>query len=193
MPNTLIVTCHPRSNSLTAAVATRFMANAPGVDFEIADLYAEGFDPRLGPEDEPDWGDPNKTYSAAVRSEMERVGHNQATVMVFPVWWWSMPAMLKGWIDRVWNHGWAYEPGAYPHRHVWMIGVCGNSQEGFAKRGYDKAIETQLKVGVLEYCGVAEPRLELLYGSIEGEEHVKQILDDAARLGREFGKTLAGD
>ena len=40
--------------------------------------------------------------------EMERIERNQAPVIVFPVWWWSMPAILKGWIDRVWNNGWAY-------------------------------------------------------------------------------------
>lgn len=195
MPNALIVTCHPRGDSLTAAAAARFMSHADGVDFEVADLYAEGFDPRLGPEDEPDWDNPGKTYSDAVRSEMARVEYNQATVMVFPVWWWSVPAMLKGWIDRVWNHGWAYgfsgPPAAYPHADVWMLGICGNNAESFAKRGYDKAIETQLKVGVLDYCGVERPRLELLYGSLEGEDAVAKILEDAGRLGGEFSQVMA--
>jgi len=39
---------------------------------------------------------------------MARIERNDAIAMFFPVWWWSMPATLKGWIDRVWNHGWAY-------------------------------------------------------------------------------------
>jgi NAD(P)H dehydrogenase (quinone) len=54
--------------------------------------------------DEPDWGNPDKVYSSGVIREMERIERNQATVIVFPVWGWSMPAMLKGWIDRVWKN-----------------------------------------------------------------------------------------
>ncbi len=101
-----------------------------------------------------------------------------------------MPAMLKGWIDRVWNYGWAYDPGTYPHRHVWMIGVCGNGAEGFAKRGYDTAIRTQLEVGILEYCGVEKPRLDLLHGSIEDTGCVDRILEDATQLGGAFADAL---
>lgn len=194
MSDVLLVTCHPRTDSLTIAVADAFAGAASGVGFERADLYAEDFDPRLGPEDEPDWDDPGKTYSAAVRAEMARIERNRATVMVFPVWWWSMPAMLKGWIDRVWNHGWAYgfDEGAatYPHADVWMLAVCGNDAASFAKRGYDEAARTQLEVGILDYCGVARPRLEMLYGSIEGDERVAAILRDAVRLGGEFAETV---
>ena len=190
MHDALLVTCHPRTDSLTAAVAEAFAGTASGVQFERADLYAEGFDPRLGPEDEPDWEDQAKTYSEAVRAEMRRIERNAATVMVFPAWWWSVPAMLKGWIDRVWNYGWAYGDKNYPHRHVWMVAVCGNGADAYAKRGYDEAMRVQLEVGVLDYCGVAAPRLEMLYGSIEGDEFVTAILKDAARLGAEFSETL---
>ncbi len=190
MTNALLVNCHPRQNSLTHAVAQTFCEHAKGVTFEIADLYAEGFDPCMGVEDEPDWEDPRKAYSVAVQKEMQRVERNSATVMVFPVWWWSMPAMLKGWIDRVFNHGWAYGDRTYPQKTVWMIAVAGNDQPSYVKRGYDIALETQLKVGILDYCGVASPRLEVLYGAIEGEEYVSNILKRAAVLGEEFQSVL---
>ena len=117
---------------------------------------------------------------------MARIERNEATVMIFPVFWWSMPAMLKGWIDRVWNNGWAYGDKLYPHKRVWMIGVAGNAREAFAKRGYDTAIQTQLDVGILDYCGVEERRLELLHGSIEGEAYVSDILKKAKQLAEEF-------
>ena len=159
MRKCLLITCHPRSGSLTAAVADSFAANAVGVAFERADLYAEGFDPRLGPDDEPDWDNARKVYSREVRAEMARVERNQATVMVFPIWWWSMPAMLKGWIDRVWNHGWAYGDRRYAHRWVWLLAIGGSDLEVYRTQGYDRAVQTQLEVGLLDYCGVAEPRL----------------------------------
>ncbi|HVI90569.1 MAG TPA: NAD(P)H oxidoreductase, partial [Dongiaceae bacterium] len=125
---TLLVLAHPRRNSLSGAVAEAFAASATakGHEIEWADLVAEGFDPVLREADEPDWNNPKKVYSPAVGQEMARIERNAATVMVYPVWWWSMPAILKGWIDRVWNHGWAYGGGAtYPHRRVWMLAVAG--------------------------------------------------------------------
>lgn len=186
--NTLLVLAHPRRTSLTAQVAEAFMAAAQenGHRFELADLHVEGFDPVMQEDDEPDWDNPDKVYSQAVRREMERVERNEATVMVFPVYWWSMPALLKGWIDRVWNNGWAYGARKFPHRCAWMIGVAGGLEASYAKRGYDTAMSIQLDIGILDYCGVAERRLEMLWGSIEGEPYPKEILSRAALLGREF-------
>ena len=185
---TLLVLAHPRKDSLTAKVADIFAAGLEknGHRIEWADLVEEGFDPVLREADEPDWNDPNKQYSPEVRREMERVERNDATVMIFPVYWWSVPAVLKGWIDRVWNYGWAYGEVGYPQNRAWMIGVAGTAADGYAKRGYDTAMSTQLDVGLLDYCGVRERRLELLYGSIEGQSYVDQILVDAERLASEF-------
>jgi NAD(P)H dehydrogenase (quinone) len=115
---------------------------------------------------------------------MERIQRNEATVMIFPVWWWSMPAILKGWIDRVWNHGWAYGGRSYPHRRVWMIGIAGAGEDAYRKRHYDEAIRIQLDVGVLEYCGVEDRRVELLYGAIEGTEQAEAVIASAAALGK---------
>ena len=109
--------------------------------------------------DEPDWSDSNKRYSPEVRREMARIERNEATLIVFPVYWWSVPAILKGWIDRVWNNGWAYGDANFPQRRVWMIGICANSAAGFARRGYDRAMQTQLDIGILDYwrCRGASP------------------------------------
>jgi NAD(P)H dehydrogenase (quinone) len=184
----LLVVAHHRRQSLTAAVAERFKeaASGNGHAVEWADLAAERFDPVLREEDEPDWNNPNKVYSAEVRREMERIERNEATVMIFPVWWWSMPALLKGWIDRVWNNGWAYGDKTYPHSRVLMIGVAGNGKAEYAKRGYDTAMETAICLGVLDYCAVPDRRLELLYGSMDGNERIEQILEKAGELGKAF-------
>ena len=185
---TLIVLAHPRTDSLTARVAELFAAGLErnGHEIEWANLVDEGFDPVMRAADEPDWDNPAKQYSEEVRREMARVERNEATVMIFPVYWWSLPAVLKGWIDRVWNYGWAYGEAGYPQSRVWMIGVAGNNADEFASRGYDRAMQTQLDIGVLDYCGVSQRRVELLFGSIEGQAYVDQILADAERLADEF-------
>lgn len=183
----LLVVAHHRPGSLTHAVARRFAegAGAAGHLVEWADLAAEGFDPVLQAEDDPDWDDPSRVYSAGVQAEMARVERNEATVMVFPVWWWSMPALLKGWIDRVWNHGWAYGGAKYPHGKETMLAVAGGDAASFAKRGYDQAMVVQLETGILRYCGVAEPALHVLYDSFEDEGRAK-MLARAAELGAGF-------
>jgi len=186
----LLLTAHPRSDSLTSALADHFCKHAENVQFEYADLYKENFDPRLPVEDEPDWDNSRKVYSDVVQQEMARVERNMATVMVFPIWWWSMPAMMKGWVDRVMNNGWAYGDRTYPHEHFWMIGLAGNDQASFQKRGYDVAVDTQLRVGIMDYCGVAHPRLEILYGSMEGDDVLTGIFDQVGTLGQEFANLI---
>jgi NAD(P)H dehydrogenase (quinone) len=184
----LLVIAHARRSSLTGQVADAFSkaATANGHEFEWADLARERFDPVLREADEPDWDNPGKAYSEEVQREMHRIERNEATVMVFPIYWWSMPALLKGWIDRVWNNGWAYGARAFPHQRVWMIGIAGGLEASFAKRGYDTAIQTQLDVGILDYCGVRDRRLQLLHGSIEGDDYPTQILTQAHALGSQF-------
>lgn len=186
--NVLIVLAHPRRDSLAGRVADIYTSSLRdrGHAVEFADLVAEGFDPVMREADEPDWNDPRKPYSDAVQAEMARIARNDATVMVFPVYWWSMPAVLKGWIDRVWNNGWAYGESRLPQRRVWMVGIAGNAADSFAKRGYDIAMATQLKVGILDYCGVPEARLDVLYGALEGAEPINTLLEDARRLAASF-------
>lgn len=188
MAKILMVVVHPRPSSLTHAVARAFAdaAEARGHEAVWADLHAEGFDPVLRVADEPDWDDARKVYTPEVQAEMARIAAAEATVIVFPVWWWSMPAMLKGWIDRVWNNGWAYGGGTYPHRKVWMVAVAGGTAESFAKRGYDTAMATQIETGILRYCGVQEPRLAMLYGTLDGEEATAAVVAEASRLGAAF-------
>ncbi|MGE3229462.1 MAG: NAD(P)H oxidoreductase [Hyphomicrobium sp.] len=184
----LLVVAHPRTQSLTHAAADAFAeaATAAGHTIEWADLMAEGFDPVLREADEPDWSNATKAYSPAVEAEMARIRRNEATVMVFPVWWWSMPALLKGWIDRVWNNGFAYGDASYPHARALMIGVAGTDEKAYQKRGYDQAMQTALETGILGYCRIADGRLELLYGSMDGEAADALIIARARELGAAF-------
>lgn len=105
---TLVVTAHPDPNSLTLAVARQLARALEPSSVEIADLAAEGFDPRFTLAD-------RRTYLSGghfapeVLAEQRRIDGADHLVLVFPVYWWSMPALLKGWIDRVFINGWAFE------------------------------------------------------------------------------------
>ena len=188
----LVVLCHPRRHSLTGAVADAVVEGleAAGHKAEIDDLYGEGFDARLQEPDEPDWERTDKIYSEVVQPQMARVARNQAIVLVFPIWWWSMPAMLKGWIDRVWNKDWAYGEAFLNHSRALAIGLSASDAPTYAKRGYDRAIETQIVTGIFNYCGIDDARLEHLHHSTDGGERPAQMIAEARELGRRFADGL---
>lgn len=186
--NVLIVFDHPRRDSFCGAILDQFVAglHEAGHQAEIADLRAEGFDPRLDPVDEPDWDDPRKIYSPAVLSEQDRIARADALAFVFPVWWWSVPAATKGWIDRVWNNGWAYGDHKLDHAKALFVGVAASSAEQYSKRGYDTAMRTQLVTGVAQYCGIEDSALELLHDALGTDSVRLSLLSRARDLGRSF-------
>lgn len=104
-----------------------------------------------------------------IQLEQQRVEWSEAIVFIFPIWWWSMPGMLKGWIDRVMAYGWAWLDPQDPHsgslkeRRILVLASAGDSKAGFAKRGYDKAFETQLTVGTWDYCGFRDVNNHIIH------------------------------
>jgi len=113
----LIVLTHPEPRSFNAAlkdVAARTLQDAGHV-VEVSDLYAEGFHPAEGPERYAGRADPdffsalgeqrhaNRTGTLAsdLRREIDRLARADLVILQFPLWWHSQPAMLKGWLDRV--------------------------------------------------------------------------------------------
>ena len=121
----LVVVAHPRKDSLTWEIVTRFIEGLTetGHVYEIVDLYTEKFNPVLYPQDEPDWDNPDKVYSKEVLYEMERIQSSDGMVFIFPVWWYSVPAIMKGYIDRVWNHGFAYGSQKLPIQKIRWIAL----------------------------------------------------------------------
>lgn len=108
----LLVHCHPRADSFSAALSATASAalEAAGHAVETIDLYAQRFDPRLSGEERGGYYD-----EAAIPPDL--AGHVAALrraemlVLVYPTWWFGMPAMLKGWFDRVWRPGVAFALG----------------------------------------------------------------------------------
>ncbi|MCM1969150.1 NAD(P)H oxidoreductase [Streptomyces sp. G1] len=151
MSAALVVLAHPRGDSLTAQLARRAVARleADGHTVDVLDLHAEGFDPRMGTEDEPDWSDPDKEYSAETRAHMDRIAAAEILVVVFPLWWFGLPAILKGWIDRVWNNGFAYglrTPLLKGKRMVW-IPLVSYPEAKFKELGWDGPVDEPSAAG----------------------------------------------
>jgi len=98
----LVIHCHPRPGSFNAAIRDLVLAKltAAGAEVRLRDLYAEGFQPVLTPDEWSGYLD-----SPANRAPVERhcadVQWCDTLIFVYPTWWYGLPAMLKGWLDRV--------------------------------------------------------------------------------------------
>jgi putative NADPH-quinone reductase len=105
----LVVYCHPRRGSFTEAVRDVVIDRlaAAGAETRLRDLYAEGFDPTLsGPEHET--YEDQAINQGPVQSHCDDLKWADTLILVYPTWWYGLPAMIKGWLDRVMVPGIAF-------------------------------------------------------------------------------------
>lgn len=105
-----VIVAHPKSDSLTSAVATAYAETLRGLgeDARVRDLYAIGFDPCLKAGEIPG----PEGYQAApdTAAERELLADVQVFAFVYPLWFNAPPAILKGYVDRVFSMGFGYVP-----------------------------------------------------------------------------------
>jgi NAD(P)H dehydrogenase (quinone) len=105
----LVVYAHPLDDSFHSALHRRVVQTLTEAGHEVddCDLYAEGFQPILSAEERRVYRDITANNGFAPR-DIARLRRCQGLVLVFPAWWFGMPAILKGWFDRVWLPGVAF-------------------------------------------------------------------------------------
>jgi NAD(P)H dehydrogenase (quinone) len=126
MKKILIVSAHPEPRSLNASLTTFAVDHlrAAGHEVEVSDLYAMKWKATVDADDFPDHGADDRLrvmpvseqatltgrLAPDIAAEQEKIRWADAVVLQFPMWWFSAPAILKGWIDRVFTCGFAYGP-----------------------------------------------------------------------------------
>lgn len=167
-----------------------------GHQVKTADLYAENFQPAMLEQDFAQFE--HKPMPAEIVAEQERVEWSDGLVFIFPVWWWSVPGMLKGWIDRVISYGWAWldpsdpDSGLLRERPILVMAMAGASAEAFSKRKYDQALATQLNVGTWGYCGFKDVTTRIFHDLHDGSPKSlgEGYLDEVSGLcGQAFSST----
>lgn len=180
----LCVLAHPEPESFTASLARhgmRALENAGHVT-DVADLYAMNFDPvsdrrnfvgtansvRFDQQVEEKAASATRSFSAELQNEMDRLESCDVLVLQFPIWWLGMPAIMKGWIDRVFAIGRTYGGGRWFDRGMMrgkraMIAVTiGGTERAYSPEGiYGPAADVLRPInhGILAFCGfdVVEP------------------------------------
>ena len=182
----LTVFAHPFTDKYPAAVMNAFHEplREAGWEIDVCDLHAEGFDPRFTAADHDHfWGGALPDEIAAIHRRVEQADR---LAFVYPVYWWGMPALMKGWIERTFTGGWAYvfgsgveDRGKAPptsllgNRPTVLIGIGGSRKATYDKYGYAEAMRTQIDVGTFAYCGITDVQSHLLY-DVEGPDAAPQ-------------------
>ena len=99
----LCLYCHPCEESFTAAVRDTALGTLRGNGHEVKliDLHAEGFEPVMGAEERRLYHE-REINVRPIAEHLELIRWAEALVFIYPTWWYGLPAMLKGWLDRVW-------------------------------------------------------------------------------------------
>ncbi|WP_343550582.1 NAD(P)H-dependent oxidoreductase [Pantoea sp.] len=188
----LIVTAHPDPNSYTQKIVSQVaqgIATHGSHTYEIADLAAEQFDPRFNQADFEQFKSAAPS-PADVLAEQQRLDRADALILVYPIYWWSFPAQLKGWIDRVFTQGWAYlDDGERVEKklgrlQVHLLAIGAASQRTYVRRGYFSSMRKQIDEGIFGYCGAPVITSELLLPS---DDHYP---DAHYTLAHQLGHTL---
>ncbi|MER5393159.1 NAD(P)H-dependent oxidoreductase [Saccharopolyspora sp. NPDC002686] len=207
----LIVTAHPEPRSLNSSLSA-FAAEelrAAGHEVQVSDLYAMKWKAAVDADDFPELAPDRRlnvlfdsgeatlagTLSADVAAEQEKLRWADAVILQFPLWWFSVPAILKGWIDRVFTFQFAHGPdlppyseGALAGRRALISVTIGARESAFAERGIHGRLADVLhpiQHGLFWFTGMAPLEPFAVHDSVvlsddrfaEVQEEYRQRLD----------------
>ncbi len=187
--NVLVVYAHHEPASFTSAMknlASEVMT-AQGNSVVISDLYGEGFNPTAQKWDfvtitgdhfnymleQKHAARLDRSFSPDIVAEIQKVEAADLLLVVSPIWWSSVPAILKGWFDRVlamgvaWDTGKIFESGLLRGKQAMVIAAAGAPDEFYQENGMYRASPQQIlhpiNHGTLAFCGydVHEPYVAL--------------------------------
>lgn len=178
--NHLVILAHPNSTgSFGRAIADRVVQVSRQLGFEtqLRDLYRMEFNPIITHEE---LQAANKgIIPQEVRYEHDLIRQADLITLVYPLWWMGYPAILKGYLDRVLSHGFAYKTengesvGLLTGKQMQQFITIGSNVAKYKELGVDKSLDHCLVNGLFNYCGIQNVDYELF-----GDIH---LIDDAAR------------
>ncbi|MQY23032.1 NAD(P)H-dependent oxidoreductase [Nocardia macrotermitis] len=191
-----IVHAHPERDSLNGSLTdiARSTLTAAGHEVRVSDLYAMNWKPTVDADDfgsaatHPLHTERNSraayrtgTLAADIRAEQDKLRWAEVVILQFPLWWYSMPAIMKGWVDRVFTAGFGYGVGEHDeHRYGDRYGegtlagrralvsvTIGGKESHYSDRGINGPIEDLLfpiQHGILYFTGMEVLPPFTLYG-----------------------------
>ena len=156
----LIVYAHPNSGSLNHFFKQTVLESLQesGEEIAIRDLNEINFNPVLSLEDMN--GQRMGTVADDVKTEQDFITWADRIIFIYPIWWTGMPAIMKGYIDRVFSYGFAYrydqgvQKGLLTGKKTIIINSHGKSNAEYEAMGMDKALILTSDTGIFTYSGL---------------------------------------
>lgn len=156
----LIIYAHPNPASLNHLFKQTVLESLEQSEQEIVirDLNKINFNPVLSLEDMN--GQRMGKVAEDVQIEQDLITWADRIIFIYPIWWTGMPAIMKGYIDRVFSYGFAYrydlgvQKGLLVGKSATIINSHGKTNAEYAAMGMDKALELTSDTGIFNYCGL---------------------------------------
>jgi len=153
----LIIYAHPNPYSLNAQFKNALAKHLHDHEVIVRDLNELNFNPVLSLEDMA--GQRKGEVANDVKLEQEFITWADCITFIYPIWWTGLPAIMKGYVDRVFSYGFAYrydqgiQKGLLTGKKAVIINTHGKSHEEYNAIGMDKALELTSDKGIYTYCG----------------------------------------
>ena len=171
MKDYLVVYAHPNPKSFNHAILTAVGKRLGDLSktYDVRELYALKFNPVLAGDDFA--AIQSKKLPQDILTEQEYIRNAEALLFIYPIWWFGMPAILKGYIDRVFSYGFAYDVdpkeglrGLLPEKDVVIINTTGGPEKNYKKIGFTDALKKTTDVGTFGLCGMKVVMHKYFYG-----------------------------
>lgn len=190
----LIVLAHPNENSFNGAVmeTVKNVLSAEQAETKVKDLYRMQWNPLLS------MTDLQQIYNGQIppdiATEQNDIRWADTLFFIYPIWWYEQPAILKGWLDRVFSHGFAYRmtengmvEGLLKGKKAMVITTSGADKENMDKNGITDAINTAMIKGTLGFSGFDRVQYKNLYSvPAVTDEQRKEMLREVEAAVRNF-------
>lgn len=191
--NNLVVFAHPNEKSFCKGIVDAVVkaSKEKGANVKVRDLYEISFDPILKPSDFIAFQ--SGKVPEDISEEQEYIKWADIITFVYPVWWTSLPAMLKGYVDRVFSYGFAYEyvdgapKGLLKGKKALLFCTTGASHEDYASNGMHNSIKQTTSEGIFNFSGIEEVK-HTFFGSVPyvADETRKDYLEEVEIIVKEI-------
>ena len=204
--NVLIVFAHPESKSFNGALFDTAVKtlSAAGHTVATSDLYRMGFNPISDRRNFTSTKDADFLklqieemhatevggFSPDIEVELQKVEHADLMIWQFPLWWFGLPAILKGWVDRVfamgrtYGYGHIYATGVFKGKRALLSLTTGGPKEAYTPDGFNgdlDAILRPMQRGILEFTGFSVLRPQVHWRPVRVEPAERQAWLNAWR------------
>lgn len=158
--NTLIILVHPCEDSFNHAICNKVEKYLLHKNYEvkIRDLYKLKFNPILTEDNHTSFY--QTKLPKEIQLEQNEISWAKNLIFIFPSWWCGMPAMMKGYFDRVFTNGFAFRfeksqvDGLLKGKKAVIFQTTSQTEEFMKPNQLVSSMETAMDVGIFDYCGI---------------------------------------